>query len=139
LCAPTLNHATTARRSDSPPRSTGTVSREDGSWRSSKPRAKCLPNPASEGAPSLLPPLKPPGGRIEEAAGEYRSWMRALFIDLAEQAGAGDPPELARQLQVIYDGAGLTASMDHDPSIATSARAAAEALLDPSLPQRSRP
>jgi AcrR family transcriptional regulator len=81
----------------------------------------------------------PRGGRIEEAAGEYRSWIRALFIDLAEQAGAGDPPELARQLQVIYDGAGLAASMDQDPSIATSARAAAEALLDASLPQRSRP
>jgi AcrR family transcriptional regulator len=77
----------------------------------------------------------PRGGRIEEAAEEYRSWIRALFIDLSEQAGSADPPELARQLQVIYDGAALAASMDHDPSIATSARAAAEVLLDASLSQ----
>jgi hypothetical protein len=44
-----------------------------------------------------------------------------------------NPPELARQLQIIYDGAGLAAGMDRDPSIATSARGAAEALLDASL------
>ena len=86
----------------------------------------------------MLPPLKPPGGANRGSSGRV-PLLDALFIDLAEQAGAGDPPELARQLQVIYDGAGLTASMDHDPSIATSARAAAEALLDASLPQRCRP
>jgi AcrR family transcriptional regulator len=75
----------------------------------------------------------PPGGAIERAADEYRAWIRALFTDLAEQAGAARPGELARQLQVIYDGAGLAARMDRDPSISTSARAAAEALLDASL------
>jgi AcrR family transcriptional regulator len=75
----------------------------------------------------------PRGSMTEKAADEYRSWIRALFTDLAEQAGASDPPELARQLQVIYDGAGLAARMDHDPSIAKSARAAAESLLDASL------
>ena len=51
----------------------------------------------------------------------------------SEQAGASDPRKLARQLQVIYDGAGLAARMDRDPSIATTARAAAETLLDASL------
>lgn len=76
----------------------------------------------------------PDGGQIEVAAAEYRSAIRALFTDLAEQAGAAEPPELARQLQVIYDGAGLAAGMDHDPSIATSARAAVEVLLDAALP-----
>jgi AcrR family transcriptional regulator len=81
----------------------------------------------------------PRGGRIEEAADEYRSSIRSLFIELAEQAGAADPPELARQLHVIYDGAGLAAGMDHDPSIATSARAAAEVLLDAALPQHPKP
>ena len=30
--------------------------------------------------------------------------MRALFVDLADQAGATDPLELARQLQIIFDG-----------------------------------
>jgi AcrR family transcriptional regulator len=72
----------------------------------------------------------PRGGLIEQAADEYRMGIRALFTDLAEQAGASDPRRLARQLQVVYDGAGLAAGMDRDPSIATTARAAAEALLD---------
>jgi AcrR family transcriptional regulator len=75
----------------------------------------------------------PRGGVIEEAADNYRAWIRALFTELAEQAGAANPAELARRLQIIYDGAGLAARMDHDPSIARSARAAAEALLDASL------
>jgi len=75
----------------------------------------------------------PRGGLIEQAADAYRTWMRALFTELAEQAGAADPRKLARQLQVIYDGAGLAARMDRDPSIATTARAAAETLLDASL------
>jgi AcrR family transcriptional regulator len=73
------------------------------------------------------------GGVIEQAADNYRAWIRALFTDLAEQAGAAHPAELARQLQIIYDGSGLAARMDRDPSITTSARAAAEALLDASL------
>jgi AcrR family transcriptional regulator len=72
-------------------------------------------------------------GLVAQAAGDYRSWMRALFVDLAEQAGAVDPPELARQLQIIFDGGMIAAWMDHDPSIATSSRAAAEALLDAEL------
>jgi AcrR family transcriptional regulator len=75
----------------------------------------------------------PRGGLIEQAADDYRTWMRALFTELAEEAGARDPRKLARQLQVIYDGAGLAARMDRDPSIATTARLAAETLLDASL------
>ena len=75
----------------------------------------------------------PRGGLIEQAADEYRTWIRALFTDLAEQAGASDPRKLARQLQIIYDGAGLAAGMDRDPSITTTARTAAETLLDASL------
>jgi hypothetical protein len=34
---------------------------------------------------------------------------------------------------MIYDGSGLAAGMERDPSLARSARAAAEALLDASL------
>jgi AcrR family transcriptional regulator len=73
------------------------------------------------------------GGVIEQAAENYRASIRALFTDLAEQAGAANPAELARQLQMIYDGTGLAARMERDPSIAASARAAAGALLDASL------
>jgi hypothetical protein len=34
---------------------------------------------------------------------------------------------------MIYDGASLSARMDHDPSAAAAARAAAEALLDAAI------
>jgi hypothetical protein len=72
----------------------------------------------------------PPGGAVERAAGAYREWVRTLFTTLAQDAGVADPDALARQLRLLYDGAGLSARMDHDPSAATTARAAAAALLD---------
>jgi AcrR family transcriptional regulator len=74
-----------------------------------------------------------PGDLIEQAADAYRGWVRALFTDLAEQAGVPDPQALARQLHLLYDGSGLSARMDHDPSAAAAARAAAAALLDAAL------
>ena len=75
----------------------------------------------------------PLGGLVAQTAGEFRSWMRALFIDLAEHAGATDPTELGRQLQIIYDGGTTAAWIDQDPSIASSSRAAVEALLGAAL------
>jgi AcrR family transcriptional regulator len=71
----------------------------------------------------------PLGGSVAQSAGEFRGWVRNLLISLAQEAGAADPLELARQLNVIYDGAITAAWMDHDPSIASSSRAAAQALL----------
>src|SRR5438105_14915006 len=35
---------------------------------------------------------------VEEASKDYRTWVHALFFDLAEQAGAKDPKQLAQQL-----------------------------------------
>jgi AcrR family transcriptional regulator len=73
----------------------------------------------------------PPGGLVEHAADRFRSWIRAMFTDLADQAGAPDPAGLGRQLHLIYDGAGLAGRMDHhDPEIAPCVRHAVEALLD---------
>jgi AcrR family transcriptional regulator len=70
------------------------------------------------------------GDQIEQAADAYRGWVRGLLTELAEQAGVADPPALARQLHLIYDGGGLSARMDHDPAAAAVSRVAAEALLD---------
>lgn len=56
--------------------------------------------------------------------------MRGLFTELATEAGYADPEGLARQLHLLYDGAGLSARMDRDPSAATTARTAAAVLLD---------
>ena len=75
----------------------------------------------------------PHGGLVEQASDDYRREIRALFTELAAQAGAPDPTNLARQLHVVYDGAGLSARMDRDPSVAVVSRATAERLLDAAL------
>src|SRR6202453_1684090 len=69
------------------------------------------------------------GGPIECANDRFRQWVRTLFTDLAREAGVADPVELARQLHLLYDGAGVSARMDRDPSAATTARTAAAALF----------
>jgi AcrR family transcriptional regulator len=70
------------------------------------------------------------GSPVEGATDRYRLWVRTLFTDLAREAGVTDPEELARQLHLLYDGAGISARMDRDPSAATTARTAAAALFD---------
>ena len=74
-----------------------------------------------------------PGELVEQAASEYRGWIRNLLTDLAREAGVAAPEALGRQLHMIYDGASLSARMDHDPTASVGARAAAETLLDAAL------
>jgi AcrR family transcriptional regulator len=81
----------------------------------------------------------PAGGLVEHAADQFRAWIRGLFTDLADQAGAPDPVSLGRQLHLVYDGAGLAARMDRcDPGITQPARDAAQALLDAALTRSHR-
>jgi AcrR family transcriptional regulator len=80
-----------------------------------------------------------PSEVVERAAGEYRAWVRGLLTDLAREAGVPDPEALGRTLQLIYDGASLSARMDRDPSAAIAARAAAETLLDGALGAHRHP
>jgi hypothetical protein len=75
----------------------------------------------------------PYGSLIDKAVDDYRAEMLALLTDLARDAGVTNPARLGRQLHLVFDGAGIAARMDHDASVARSARAAAEALLDTSL------
>ena len=79
-----------------------------------------------------------PGSSVEHAADEYRDWLRSLFTNLAKEAGVADPDALARQLQLLYDGAGLSARMDRDPSASTTARAMATVLFDAAPKSESR-
>jgi AcrR family transcriptional regulator len=72
----------------------------------------------------------PDGGLIEHAADDYRAEIRSLLIELAREAGAGDPAALGQQLQLLFDGGGLAAQMDRDPGVAVAAKAAAQVLLD---------
>ena len=74
-----------------------------------------------------------PGELVEQAADNYRGWVRSLLTDLAREAGVADPETLGRRLHMLYDGASLSARMDHDPAASIAARAAAETLLDAAL------
>jgi AcrR family transcriptional regulator len=77
----------------------------------------------------------PEGSSVDQAGAHHRTWLRSLFVDLAKDAGARSPDQLAQQLLLLYDGAGLSAWMDHDPSAAKAARAVAAALVDAALPE----
>jgi len=74
-----------------------------------------------------------PSDVVQKAAADFRGWVRGLLTDLAREAGVPDPEGLARQLHLIYDGASLSARMDHDPAVAVAARTAAAILLDAAL------
>ncbi|MGW6902467.1 TetR/AcrR family transcriptional regulator [Streptomyces sp. NBC_01727] len=67
---------------------------------------------------------------IRKVADDYRAWVRGLFSELGAASGYANPEALARQLLLLFDGAEQSARMDRDPSAATTARAAAAALLD---------
>ena len=75
-----------------------------------------------------------PGGAVDEVSADYRAWLHELFADLAAAAGARDSKGLARQLVLLYDGAGISAWMDHDPGAEAAARAGAAALIDAAIP-----
>jgi AcrR family transcriptional regulator len=74
-----------------------------------------------------------PGDRIDLATQDYRAWVRGLFTELAEQAGAADPAALAAQLHMIFDGNGVATRNDRSPGSTKIARATAETLLDAAL------
>jgi AcrR family transcriptional regulator len=74
-----------------------------------------------------------PGSPIEQVTSEYRNWIRGLFRDLAVSAGAAEPDQLARQLVMLYDGAGIARRIDRSKDAAAQAKAAAAVLLDAAI------
>src|SRR5438132_9244604 len=81
----------------------------------------------------------PEGTSIGEVSEAHRAWLRSLFADLAREAGARNPEQLARQLMLLYDGAAVSAWMDHNSSAATAARSVASALVDAAIPLATQP
>jgi AcrR family transcriptional regulator len=77
---------------------------------------------------------KRPGSAVDEVTDEYRAWVHGLFFDLAGEAGAADPKGLAQQLSLLYDGAGIGAWLDRDPSAEAAARTVAAMLVDSAIP-----
>jgi AcrR family transcriptional regulator len=74
-----------------------------------------------------------PGSAVEEVSDQARAWIRSLFVELGAEAGAADPEGLARQLQMLYDGAAVAARMDRDLDAARAAQATAAILLDTAI------
>jgi AcrR family transcriptional regulator len=72
----------------------------------------------------------PAEGQIAQATARYRQEVRELFVELATEARVADPNGLADQLRLVYDGGGVAANLDHNPEIASSARAAARILIE---------
>jgi AcrR family transcriptional regulator len=68
--------------------------------------------------------------KAKRVCADSRAWTRALFTELARDAGAADPERLGGELVLLYDGTTVGASMDHDPGRAGVARGLAELLLD---------
>ena len=93
--------------------------------------------PGFRGCAFVSASAESPGELVEQAASDYRGWVRTLLVDLAREAGVAAPEALGRQLHMIYDGASLSARMDHDPTASVAARAAAETLLDAALAGRA--
>ena len=73
------------------------------------------------------------GSAAQEVTDATRAWTRALFVDLARDAGAPDPKGLAAQLVVLYDGATAGSRLDRNVDVPAVARAAAETIVDAAL------
>lgn len=71
-----------------------------------------------------------PDSPVMQATDTYRGWVRSLFTDLAQDAGAPEPEQLASRLVLLYDGAGVAARMDRDPGAADMAKTVAATLID---------
>lgn len=89
-----------------------------------------LAAPGYNGCPLLAASAESvPGGLIEQIHTAYRTWVRALFVDLATEAHLAEPEAVAQQLHMLYDGAAVAAKADTDPSVAAGARNAASAII----------
>jgi AcrR family transcriptional regulator len=97
-------------------------------------QAEAFANPEFHGCAFASAAAEAPSdGLVRSAVTAYRRDLGALFRELAAAAGAADPQLLARQLQAVYDGAGLAARLDGLGGVATAARAAATALVAAAL------
>lgn len=60
---------------------------------------------------------------------EHRRWVRATLTALLAECGAAEPDELARRIQLIYDGALAGSKLEHSVEPLRLGRALAEGLL----------
>jgi AcrR family transcriptional regulator len=72
----------------------------------------------------------PAGSAEERATAHFRTWLHELFATLVTEGGYRDAAKLTAQLVILYDGANISAQMDHNPAVAAAARDAAASLLN---------
>lgn len=70
------------------------------------------------------------GDAVTQVCDAYRGWLHLLLVDLATEAGARDPADLAAKLAVLYDGVMTGAQMDKELGSAATARSIAQILVD---------
>jgi AcrR family transcriptional regulator len=74
--------------------------------------------------------LTAPDHPAVEIGHRHRAWVKSAFTQLATDLAAPDPPILASQLLMLYDGATIAAHLDSYVDAARAARTAAEHLID---------
>jgi AcrR family transcriptional regulator len=87
--------------------------------------------PGFRGCAFINAAAEAPAGSAEQlATRDFRTWLHDLFATLVAEGGYRDPGRLTGQLVILYDGANISAQLDHNLSAAAAARDAAEALLN---------
>lgn len=61
---------------------------------------------------------------------DYRAWLHQRFTDLARAAGLKDPPEVATELVLVYDGACVSAKLDDAEAVRSATLTAVDQILD---------
>ena len=79
-----------------------------------------------------------PESSVRGAIEASRAWMRGMLAGFAKEAGAAQPERLARQLQILYDGAVISAQLDGETNAPAAARAVATEMVDEAIAARSR-
>lgn len=71
---------------------------------------------------------------VHALSAEHKRMLFIQVLAIARKAGARDPAALARQLLLLKEGAIVTAHLGHEKDPAGDAKAAAELLIDASIP-----
>jgi AcrR family transcriptional regulator len=86
--------------------------------------------PGFRGCAFINAAAEAPAGSAEQlATRDFRTWLHDLFATLVAEGGYRDAGQLTGQLVILYDGANISAQLDHNLNAAAAARDAAEALL----------
>jgi AcrR family transcriptional regulator len=81
----------------------------------------------------------PAGSAGERATKDFRTWLHGLFAALVTEGGYPEAGKLTAQLVILYDGANISAQMDHNSAAAAAARDAAAGLLNTAAGQVQGP